>query len=162
MSQLSLIRDTYIRFQVLVHEIAKFGVIGALGFVVQLVVQNALYSGHGSGALTAVVIASAFATTVTFLGNRYWAFRHRKGKGIAHESALFVFFNVVGILIQAGIVDLGVHGLGHSSKLAFNVFTIVGIGIATLFRLFCYRKFVFREVRVEERDRAEFADATIP
>ena len=43
MSQLSLIRDTYIRFQVLVHEVAKFGVVGAAGFVVQLGVQNALY-----------------------------------------------------------------------------------------------------------------------
>jgi putative flippase GtrA len=158
---LSLIRDTYLRFQVLVHEIAKFGVIGALGFVVQLVVQNALYKGHGNGALTSVVIASAFATTVTFLGNRYWAFRHRKGKGIAHESALFIFFNVVGILIQAGVVYLGVHGLGHSDRLAYNAFTIVGIGIATLFRLFCYRKFVFHQVRVEGEHGEEAELATL-
>ena len=48
LSQLSLIRDTYIRFQVLVHEVAKFGVVGAMGFVVQLGVQNALHSGAGS------------------------------------------------------------------------------------------------------------------
>jgi putative flippase GtrA len=162
LSQLSLIRDTYFRFQVLVHEIAKFGVVGAFGFVVQLVVQNALYPGHGIGAMTAVVIASAIATMVTFLGNRYWAFKHRKGNGIAHESALFIFFNVVGILIQAGIVDLGVHGLGHGDRLSYNVFTIIGIGIATLFRLFCYRKFVFRHVRVEE-DTAELASvSTLP
>jgi putative flippase GtrA len=150
LSQLSLIRDTYLRFQVLVHEIAKFGVVGALGFVVQIVIQNALYPGHGIGAFTAVVIASAIATTVTFLGNRFWAFKHRKGKGIAHESALFILFNVVGILIQAGIVDLGVHVLHDSGRLAYNVFTIIGIGIATVFRLFCYRKFVFHEVRVDE------------
>ena len=128
---MSLIRDTYIRFQVLVHEVAKFGVVGALGFVVQLGVQNALYPGHGVGAVTAVVIGYAAATVVTFLGNRHWAFRHRKGKGIAHESALFVFFNVV------------------------------GIGIATLFRLFCYRKFVFHQVRVEGEHGEEAELATL-
>ena len=59
---MSLIRDTYIRFQVLVHEVAKFGVVGSIGFVVQLGVQNALYPGHGVGAVTAVVIAYAVAT----------------------------------------------------------------------------------------------------
>ena len=160
---MSLIRSTYLRFQVLVHEIAKFGVVGAIGFVIQLVVQNALYPGHGIGAFTAVVIASAFATTVTFLGNRFWAFKHRKGKGIAHESVMFVVFNVAGILIQAGIVDLGVHGLHDSGKVAFNVFTIIGIAIATLFRLFCYRKFVFHEARVEPNAAEEFASAsTLP
>src|SRR5215470_3315717 len=51
LSQLSLIRDTYIRFQLLVHEIAKFGVVGAVGFVVQLGVQNLMHSGFGVGPL---------------------------------------------------------------------------------------------------------------
>jgi putative flippase GtrA len=160
MSQLNLIRDTYLRFQVLVHEIAKFGVVGALGFVVQLGIQNALYPGHGIGAFTSVVIASAIATTVTFVGNRYWAFKHRKGKGIAHEAAMFIVFNVAGILIQAGIVEFGVHELHHSDRLSYNVFTIIGIIIATLFRLFCYRRFVFHELRVDE-DAAQLASTSV-
>ena len=66
---MSLIRDTYIRFQVLVHEVAKFGIVGAIGFVVQLGVQNALYP-HATGALTALVIGYTVATLVTFVGNR--------------------------------------------------------------------------------------------
>jgi putative flippase GtrA len=144
LSQLSLIRDTYLRFQVLVHEVAKFGVVGAIGFVVQLGVQNALYPGHGVGALTAVVIAYAIATVVTFVGNRWWAFRHRKGAGLGPELAQFVVLNVVGIFIQLGIVALVVHGLHHGDRLSYNIATIIGIAIGTLFRLFTYRKFVFR------------------
>jgi putative flippase GtrA len=159
-SPLSLIRDTYLRFQVLVHEIAKFGVIGALGFVVQLGVQNALYPGHGIGALTSVVIASVFATTVTFLGNRYWAFKHRKGAGIGQETVLFVVFNVIGMVIQAGFVVLVVHGLHHSDRLSYNIATIIGIVIATVFRLFCYRKFVFHQVRNVEAPEEELAPAS--
>jgi putative flippase GtrA len=141
---LSLIRDRYLRFQVLVHEVAKFGVVGAIGFVVQLGVQNALYPGHGVGAVTAVVIAYAIATVVTFVGNRWWAFRHRKGAGLGPELAQFIVLNVVGIFIQVGIVDLVVHGMGHTDRLSYNIATIIGIGIGTLFRLFTYRKFVFR------------------
>jgi putative flippase GtrA len=144
LSQLSLIRDTYIRFQVLVHEVAKFGVVGAIGFVVQLGVQNALYPGHGVGAVTAVVIGYAVATVVTFVGNRHWAFKHRKGAGLKQETALFVALNVVGIFIQVGIVYFVVHGLGHGDRLSYNIATIIGIGIGTMFRLFTYRKFVFR------------------
>jgi putative flippase GtrA len=140
---LSLIRDYYLRFQVLVHEVAKFGVVGLVGFVVQLGVQNALHSGLHVGPIIALTIAYILATVVTFLGNRHWAFKHRKGKGLKHETALFVLFNVVGYGIQVGIVDIAYYGLGYKDGLSYNIATIIGIGLATLFRLFAYRKFVF-------------------
>lgn len=142
---MSLIRDTYIRFQVLVHEVAKFGVVGAMGFVVQLGVQNALHSGANIGALTAVIIGYLIATVVTFLGNRYWAFKHRKGRGLRHESMTFVGLNVVGIVIQVGIVAIANYGLGFKDGLSYNIASVIGIGLATLFRLYAYRKFVFLE-----------------
>jgi putative flippase GtrA len=50
---------------------------------------------------------------------------------------------VVGIFIQVGIVDLVVHGMGHTDRLSYNIATIIGIGIGTIFRLLTYRKFVF-------------------
>jgi putative flippase GtrA len=140
---LSLIRDTYARFELLFHEVAKFGVVGAVGFVVQLGVQNALHSGAGLGPLTAVVIAYIVATFVTFVGNRHWAFKHRKGKGLGREGVLFILLNVVGIFIQVGIVAFVHYGMHMTDNLSYNVATIVGIGIATLFRLYTYRKFVF-------------------
>jgi putative flippase GtrA len=140
---LSLIRDTYARFELLFHEVAKFGVVGAIGFVVQLGVQNALHSGAGIGPLTALVIAYVIATIVTFVGNRHWAFKHRKGKGLGQEGVLFILLNVVGIFIQVGIVAFVHYGMHMTDNLSYNVATIVGIGIATLFRLYTYRKFVF-------------------
>jgi len=142
---LSLIRDTYLRFQVLVHEVAKFGVVGLIGFVVQLGVQNALHSGAGVGAITSVIIAYIVATVVTFIGNRHWAFKHRKGKGLKHETIVFVLLNVVGIVIQVGIVDIAYYGMGYKDGLSYNIATVIGIGLATLFRLFAYRKFVFSD-----------------
>ena len=140
---MSLIRDTYARFELLFHEVAKFGVVGAIGFVVQLGVQNALHSGAGIGPLTALVIAYVIATIVTFVGNRHWAFKHRKGKGLGQEGVLFILLNVVGIFIQVGIVAFVHYGMHMTDNLSYNLATIVGIGIATLFRLYTYRKFVF-------------------
>lgn len=141
---MSLIRDYYYRFQLLVHEVAKFGIVGALGFVVQLGVQNGLHSGMKIGPTFAVVIAYCIATMVTFVGNKYWAFKHRKGKGLGQESVTFILLNGVGIAIQVGLVDAVYYGLDIRDTLTYNVATIVGIGLATLFRLYSYRKFVFR------------------
>jgi putative flippase GtrA len=142
---LSLIRDIYLRFQVLVHEVAKFGVVGGIGFVVQLSVQNALHSGAGVGAITSVVIGYIVATVVTFVGNRHWTFKHRRGKGLRHETITFVLLNVVGIVIQVGIVDIAYYGMGYKDGLSYNIATIIGIGLATMFRLYAYRKFVFND-----------------
>jgi putative flippase GtrA len=124
---LSLIRDTYLRFRVLIHEVGKFGLVGIASTIITFLIQNALY-GH-VGPTTSVVTANAIATCFAFVGNRYWAFRHRKTANMGRETVLFVFFNVVG----------------------------------TLFRLFCYRKFVFNEVRVPDQPAEELAAAaTIP
>jgi len=147
---LSLIRDYYLRFRLLVHEVAKFGVVGLAGFVVQLGVQNALHSGAHIGAITSLTIAYIAATAVTFVGNRYWTFKHRKGKGLRHETILFVLLNLVGYGIQVGIVDVAYYGLGYKDGLSYNIATVIGIGLATLFRLFAYRTFVFNNHQAAE------------
>ena len=141
-----MIRDTYDRFQVLIHEVGKFGLIGIVSTILTLGVQNALL-GH-VGPTTDVIVANAIATCFAFIGNRYWAFKHRKTPNVARETALFVFFNVVGMLIQAGFVDANHYLLHHpdSDRIAFDIASVIGIGVATIFRLFCYRAFVFKSV----------------
>jgi putative flippase GtrA len=141
---LSLIRDTYARFQVLIHEVGKFGMVGIVSTILTIAVQNALYKNVGP--TTSVVLANAIATCFAYLGNRYWAFKHRKTTNMRRETVLFVFFNVAGTLIQAAFVDFNHYLLHNTDRLSYNIATVIGIGVATLFRLFCYRKFVFNEV----------------
>jgi putative flippase GtrA len=128
---------------VLVHEVAKFGIVGAIGFVVQLGVQNTLHTGFKIGPTVAVVAAYIVAAVVTFVGNRYWAFKHRKGKGLRQEAVTFTLLNGVGIVIQVGLVDAVYYGLDMRDTFSYNAATVVGIGLATLFRLYSYRRFVF-------------------
>ena len=130
---MSLIRDLYSRFRHLVHEVAKFGIVGALGAVIQFGVQNPLHYTFGVGALTAVFCGYCAATCFTFAGNRYWTYKDRRGqsKGFAQESATFIVMNVIGIGIQEGLVALATYGLGLKDGFSYNAATIVGIGIAT-------------------------------
>jgi putative flippase GtrA len=141
-----VIRDLYARFRVLIHEVTKFGIVGAIAFLITIGGTNLLRYGAGKGPLTSVTIATIVATVFAFFGNRHWAFKHRKGKGFGHESLLFFFFNGIGLLIQLAFVAAAHYGLGLTDKLSYNVANIVGIGVATLFRLYCYRRWVFLEV----------------
>jgi putative flippase GtrA len=139
----NLFRDVYARFRVLIHEVAKFGVVGGLAFVLTVVLFNAFHSGAGLDAILATTFANALATVFAFAGNKFWAFRHRKGSHWGRETLLFFFFNGIGILITDGVVALVQHGFGRNDNLSLNVANIVGVGLATLFRLYCYRRWVF-------------------
>jgi putative flippase GtrA len=158
---LSAIRDTYRRFRVLIHEVGKFGIVGIFSTILTFALQNALY-GH-AGPTTSVVVANAVATCFAYIGNRYWAFRHRKTANMGRETVLFVFFNVVGTLIQTAFVDSNHYLLHHHDRLSLNIATVIGIVFATLFRLVCYRKFVFNDVKVPDEPAEELETAsTIP
>jgi putative flippase GtrA len=138
-----LIRDLYDRFQVLIHEVAKFGIVGGLAFVLTIVLVNVFHSGLGLGAIAATTLANILATVFAFLGNKFWAFRHRRGSHWGRETLLFFFFNGIGILITDGVVWAVHYGLGLTDNFSYNVANLIGIALATLFRLYCYRRWVF-------------------
>jgi len=148
----TLIRDLYARFQVLIHEVAKFGIVGSLAFVLTLILVNAFHSGAGLGEITATTLANVLATVFAFVGNKFWAFRHRKGSHWGRATLLFFFFNGIGILITDGVVWLVHSGIGLTDNYSYNVANIIGIGLATLFRLYCYRRWVFLYAEGEAPD----------
>jgi putative flippase GtrA len=138
-----LLRDLYARFRVLIHEVAKFGVVGVLAFGVTIVGANVLHSGAGLNELVSVTIATIVATVFSFLGNKHWAFRHRKGNALRRESMLFFVFNGVGLLVQLAFVATARYGFGLKGTFSYNVANILGVTVATLFRLYTYRQWVF-------------------
>jgi hypothetical protein len=90
------------------------------------------------------VVATIAATVVTFVGNRYWAFRHRERVGMGRETVLFFLFNAIGLLIQLACVAIVQDGAGLPGKLWYNLANLTGIGLGTLFRFWSYRKWVWR------------------
>ena len=133
-------------------EAAKFGAVGALAFVVDNGGYNLLVFGLPGDAeggvmraapVQASVLATGGATLVSWVGNRYWTYRHRHREKVAQELALFLFANILGVAITAGTVHASRHLLGLESVLSDNAARVFGWVLATLFRFFAYRRYVF-------------------
>jgi putative flippase GtrA len=142
----TFVRDLIERVRHLLHEIAKFGVVGAVGFVVTEVGFNLLHFNVGLGLFTSNILATGTAAVVTFAGNKYWTFRHRSGHGTARETVMFFALNGVGALIQYACVWIARNGFDVTDKYLLNVAFLIGIGLATLFRFWSYRKWVWGAV----------------
>src|SRR6201995_5654106 len=139
------VRETYQRFTVLIHEVLKFAIVGGIGFVVQIGVTDGLHLGLGMGPVTATAIGYVISAAVTFLGNRHWAFKHRQGKGLRHETLMFVFLNAIALGIQEAVVAIVHYGMHQTGGLALNIATALGIGLGTTFLLWFSRDFRFLE-----------------
>jgi putative flippase GtrA len=148
----SSVRGLYERFRHLIHEGSKFLVIGAIATVITFGVANAL---NEIGRYKAVTIATILATAFSYVGNRYWTFRHRQGQGTTRDTVLFFVLNGIGLLIYyacIGLTDLAGQG---KSKLWYNVALVVGTGLGTLFRFWSYRKWVWVTADTRVLERAE-------
>jgi len=140
----SLVPALYARFRLLACELGKFGVVGVLAFVVTDAGTNLLHFRAGQGPLTANVIATVVAMAVSYAGNRYWTFRDRQRSGVRREGILFFLFNAAGLVIQLSCLWLTTYLLGLHGKLTYNVALVTGIALATLFRYWSYKTWVWR------------------
>ena len=150
----SSVRD---RAVALLREIGKFGTVGGIAFVVDLAIFNVLLAA-GLETLLAKTISTVVATTIAFLGNRFWTWRHRAHDHMARQYTTFFVLNAIGLGIGLACLAISHYGLGHiwpafTSRLADNISgQLIGTAVGTLFRFWSYRRFVFR---APERVQAE-------
>jgi putative flippase GtrA len=133
----------YQRFRLLIHEGAKFGAVGLTGSIVTLGGADILTFDVGINRYASLTIATIVATVVTFVGNRYWTFRHRQGAGTRRESVMFFVLNGVGLLIQYAALGLVWDVLGLQTKFWYTVANFIGLVVGTVFRFWSYRKWVW-------------------
>jgi putative flippase GtrA len=150
------------RLRRLAHEAMKFGVVGSIGYVVDVSLFNVLRYGGDSGGvlhhkpLTAKAISVAVATVVTYVGNRHWTWRHRERSGARREVTLFFLLNGIGLLIAVGCLAFSHYVLDLRSPLADNISAnVIGLLLGMAFRFWSYRTFVFRRVDRPLREPAE-------
>jgi len=150
-SRRGLVRGLIDQVDKLWHEVAKFGVVGAFAFVIDVGLFNILRFAGGEGPmydkpLTAKVVSVAVATTFAYFGNRYWTFRHRGRTSFGREYLLFFVLNGVGMAISVSCLWISHYLLGFTSALADNISAnVIGLGLGTLFRFWSYRRWVFPE-----------------
>ncbi len=139
------------------REVAKFGVVGGVAFVIDTGIYLWLLNGSMAGHPTkAKIISAAVATVFSWLANRYWTFRHRRQANMLREVFLFIVMNGIGMGIAAACVYISHWVLGFESTTAdFISGSVVGLILGTIFRFFAYRFWVFTE---ELDDEPGYAD----
>lgn len=145
------------------REVAKFGVVGLSGLVIDVGLFNLLrFSGpDGQGPMydrpiSSKIISVAVATSFAYLGNRFWTFRHRGRGNMGREYLMFFGLNAIAMAIAVGCLWFSHYVMGWDSALADNISAnVVGLGLGTLFRFWSYRKFVFPAIPNDPTHAAE-------
>jgi len=138
----------------LMIQLSRFGVVGLVGFGVDLGIFNLLRATlldperlH-EGPLLAKVISTSVAIAVNYVGNRYWTFGTTKRREVAREGLEFVLVSVGGMILTLATLWVSHYLLGFTSALADNISAnVIGLGIGTAFRFAFYRSWVFHPSR---------------
>jgi putative flippase GtrA len=154
-----LLATTRERLGGLVHEFAKFGVVGAINYVIDVAIFNALVTGSlHHRPLTAKAISTAVAATSSYFMNRHWTWRHRARQGLMREYSTFIVLSIVALLITIGCLAFGEYVLHQNSLLSRNIWgNVVGIGAAMVWRFWSFKRWVFLEPEPERSEDAKHA-----
>lgn len=123
--------------------------VGAVGFLVDAGTYNLLVFWGGRGVLyhaplVAKIISIVVASVVTYFGNKWWTFAHKKGGSAAREYLLYAVFNLIAIGLQLGCLGFSRYVLHLSTPLSDNISgTLIGQIVAVVFRYWAYDRFVF-------------------
>lgn len=142
----------------------KFGVVGLLGFVIDITVFNLLRLGlAGEGhflqsPIGAKVASVSVAIVFNWIGNRYWTFREHRRKNFLLEFIEYLTVSVGGLLIGLACLYLSHYVMGFRSLIADNISSnIIGLGLGTVFRFALYRYWVYGRHRAD--GKAALAEA---
>ncbi|SMY12406.1 Putative flippase GtrA (transmembrane translocase of bactoprenol-linked glucose) [Brevibacterium jeotgali] len=127
----------------------KFSVIGGIAFIVDIGLFNLLrLETVGMGPMWAKVLSVTAATTVSWIGSRYWTFRDGKSNTPVKEAVGFFAVNAVGLLIAVGCLWFSHYVLGFTTTFADNISgNVVGVLLGNVFRYLMYRHVIYRPER---------------
>jgi putative flippase GtrA len=95
------------------EQLAKFCVVGVIGYAVNLAVYTVLLDGAGLHYISAAVGSFLVAVTNNYLWNRLWTFRAQRG-GVAYQGMRFLIVSTVALLANLAVLHVLVTvGLGE-------------------------------------------------
>jgi putative flippase GtrA len=94
--------------------------------------------------IIAFVLANIAGMSVSFIGTRWWVFRHRHVRGPAGGLVGFVVVNVASWIVPLACLSFSRYVLGLSSALADNLaVNVIGLGLGTVVRFYALRVSTF-------------------
>lgn len=138
----------------LLPQVLRFGLVGGIGFVVDVLVFNALRltvlspEVLAEGPVLAKVASTSVAIVVNWLGSRYWSFRLEQRRPAAREGLEFLAASLLGMGAAVACLVVSRDVLGFTSVLADNIASnVVGLAVGSALRFTLYRWWVFHPRR---------------
>ncbi|MEV0678283.1 GtrA family protein [Actinosynnema sp. NPDC050436] len=150
------------------RELIRFAVVGGTTFLIDNGIWYALkLTILQDKVVTAKAIAVLVAVISSYVLSREWSFHTRGGRERHHEAALFFVVSGIGIGVNLAPLTVSRHFLDlHSEFADFVSGSIIGMLLATAFKFWAMRKFVFpeadarpdvRPLRARPEDRRDVA-----
>jgi putative flippase GtrA len=142
-----LVRTLYRRIRRVIGEVGKFGVVGAICYGIDVGTYALCLTRFNT--FVALAVSTAVSTTCAFVGNRWWTWRDAAPSSLHRQYGLYFGFNLVGLAI--GLVCLylshtvlgGIWPVLRTPAADIVAGKVLGVGLASLFRFWAYRRFVF-------------------
>ncbi|MVA77612.1 GtrA family protein [Auraticoccus sp. F435] len=136
------------------REVVRFAVVGGLTYLVDVGLSNLLLYGAGpvpaplaEAPLPARATAFLVAMALAWLGNLLWTYGERRTGSPVGSAARYLVVNLVSMLVVLLPTGVTWYLLGLRDPLSYNIATnVVGFALATAFRFWAYRSWVFRPV----------------
>ena len=129
----------------LITELGKFGAVGAVNYVLDLLIFNLLlFTIFEQLPIAAKAGSAIVATTSSYFMNRHWTWRDRAHTGTGRELTVFLAMSAIALTITEACLLLSHYGLGLTSRLDDNISAnVIGLVLATMWRFWSFRKWVF-------------------
>jgi len=91
---------------ILERDLVRFGIVGSLGFVIDLGILAALVHGAGWDPFVARAVAMTIAILCTWLLHRYWTFAAGRMRSVLPQSLLYGVVQLAGVSVNYSIFSV--------------------------------------------------------
>ena len=125
----------------LIQQILKFGVVGALAFLIDLGLMIALTELLGMDPVLSAAISFVVSLIFNYLASMRFVFSHREDMSQSQEFVIFVALSVVGLLINELVMWVGSKQLG----LDYRLVKVFATGIVMVWNFVSRKKWLDAE-----------------
>lgn len=137
---------TVSRYPALVHFI-KYAIVGVLNVAAYFTIFNLLRLA-GIHQNVSAAIGFVITSVQSYALNRKWTFKDRQGHSVMKGYALFMFFTLIGLLLNQAAFSLLMIPLGRFGRLGENLALLGAIPVSVMWNFFAYRRWAFTDLEV--------------
>lgn len=125
------------------HQFVRFATVGVLNVVLYFSIFNLLLW-LGLHTLASNAVAFLVSSVNSFTLNKLWAFKDPRREAIVRQYFVFVFFTLVGLAINSGVLWLLLIPLATYGTIGKNLAALGALPFSVAWNFTAYRRWTFR------------------